>query len=160
SGGRATKVPRQVSAPSTQTICAAHPSSVAPHGAPSPAQASVVLVVDVVGAILVVESGERGARRGRRRGASRAEDVAVLLVGRGLRLVREVRLLGAAEARGAVRCEPRARLVVGLAARTLAALLVEGAIPQSGARRRHVAVRDAHDRPREVAGDGGLAPER
>ena len=56
SGGGATKVPRQVSAPSTQTICAAHPSSVAPHGAPSPAQASVVLVVDVVGAILVVEA--------------------------------------------------------------------------------------------------------
>src|SRR6266403_1816243 len=55
SGGGATKVPRQTSAPSKQTIRAAHPSSVAPHGAPSPLQASVVLVVEVVGAVLVVE---------------------------------------------------------------------------------------------------------
>src|SRR5213594_1424785 len=56
SGGGATKVPRQMSAPSTQTIRAVHPSSAAPHGAPSPAQASVVLVVEVVGAMLVVEA--------------------------------------------------------------------------------------------------------
>src|SRR6266404_8364655 len=55
-GGGATKVPRQTSAPSTQAIRAVHPSSAAPHGAPSPAQASVVLVVEVVGAMLVVEA--------------------------------------------------------------------------------------------------------
>src|SRR5438132_10824951 len=55
-GGGATKVPRQTSAPSTQTIRAVQPSSVAPQGAPSPVHASVVLVVEVVGAMLVVEA--------------------------------------------------------------------------------------------------------
>src|SRR5213593_2635694 len=56
SGGGATKLPRHTSAPSTQTIRAVHPSSVTPQGAPSPAQASVVLVVELVGARLVVEA--------------------------------------------------------------------------------------------------------
>src|SRR2546426_9697741 len=56
SGDGATKVPRQTSAPSTQTIRAVQPSSVAPQGAPSPVHASVVLVVEVVGAMLVVEA--------------------------------------------------------------------------------------------------------
>src|SRR2546428_626910 len=56
SRGGATKVPRQTSAPSTQTIRAVQPSSVAPQGAPSPVHASVVLVVEVVGAMLVVEA--------------------------------------------------------------------------------------------------------
>src|SRR5437667_435526 len=54
-GGGATKVPRQTSAPSTQTIRAVHPSSVTPQGAPSPVHARVVLVVEVVDAMLVVE---------------------------------------------------------------------------------------------------------
>ena len=54
-GGGATKVPRQTSAPSTQTIRAVHPSSVTPQGAPSAVHASVVLVVEVVDAMLVVE---------------------------------------------------------------------------------------------------------
>src|SRR6266566_4222190 len=55
SGGGATKVPRQTSAPSTQTIRAVQPSSVAPQGAPSPVHARVVLVVEVVRVVLVVE---------------------------------------------------------------------------------------------------------
>src|SRR5882724_5522042 len=55
-GGGATKVPRQTSAPSTQTIRAVHPSSVTPQGVPSPVHARVVLVVEVGGAMLVVEA--------------------------------------------------------------------------------------------------------
>src|SRR5438093_13643170 len=54
SGGGATTVPRQTSAPSPQTIRAPHPSSVAPHGAPSPAQASVAPLLAAGGGRLVV----------------------------------------------------------------------------------------------------------
>src|SRR5437867_2027804 len=55
SGGGATKLPRQTSAPSTQTIRAPQPSSVGPQGFPSPAHPSVVLVVEGVDTALVVE---------------------------------------------------------------------------------------------------------
>src|SRR6266481_436257 len=56
-GGGATKVPRQTSAPSTQTIRAVHPSSVTPQGAPSPVHARAMLVVEVASVVLVVEVG-------------------------------------------------------------------------------------------------------
>jgi len=57
SGGGATKVPRQTSAPSTQTVRAPQPSRVGPQGLPSPAHPSVVLVVEDVAVVLVVRPG-------------------------------------------------------------------------------------------------------